>query len=155
MKILIIDTSHEKSMIWVVKNGEIIRTRPLPSGPQSSSYLIESLSIDVDLIAVSEGPGLLTGIRVGIAAAEGLSLGLGVPCVRFSSLVGYLTPGRLAVIDCKGLGFAIQTPDSELTFCHELPPCDAVIGPNLSRIDHPHKLECSPDPQKIYLNVCK
>lgn len=37
-------------------------------------------------ILVSVGPGSFTGIRVGIAAAQGLSIGWQVPCFGFSSL---------------------------------------------------------------------
>jgi tRNA threonylcarbamoyladenosine biosynthesis protein TsaB len=40
----------------------------------------------VDRIAVTIGPGSFTGIRVGVAAARGLSLALGVPAVGVSSL---------------------------------------------------------------------
>jgi tRNA threonylcarbamoyl adenosine modification protein YeaZ len=36
---------------------------------------------DIDLIAVGTGPGNFTGIRIAVALARGLSLGLGIPAV--------------------------------------------------------------------------
>ena len=39
---------------------------------------------DLSLIAVSLGPGSLTGLRIGIAVGQGLANSLGIPCVGFS-----------------------------------------------------------------------
>lgn len=41
---------------------------------------------EIGVVAVDVGPGLFTGLRVGIAAAKAMSLGLGVPMVGIPSL---------------------------------------------------------------------
>jgi tRNA threonylcarbamoyladenosine biosynthesis protein TsaB len=41
---------------------------------------------DVDVVAVDLGPGLFTGLRVGVAAAKGLAQALGIGIVGISSL---------------------------------------------------------------------
>jgi tRNA threonylcarbamoyladenosine biosynthesis protein TsaB len=41
---------------------------------------------DLDSIAVDVGPGLFTGIRVGVAAAKGFAMALGLPVVMLTSL---------------------------------------------------------------------
>lgn len=64
---------------------------------------------DVNRIAVTVGPGSFTGIRVGVAAARGFALALGVPAVGVSVLSALaasarqLHPGQavLAAMDAK------------------------------------------------------
>lgn len=41
---------------------------------------------DLDLLAVTVGPGAFTGLRVGLAAARGMALATGLPCVGVGTL---------------------------------------------------------------------
>ena len=41
---------------------------------------------DIDTLAVTIGPGAFTGLRIGLAAARGMALAAGIPCVGVTSL---------------------------------------------------------------------
>lgn len=51
---------------------------------------------DLDVVAVDLGPGLFTGLRVGVATAKGLAEALGIGVLGFSSLEILVQAGRQA-----------------------------------------------------------
>ncbi len=58
----------------------------------------------LDLLAVTRGPGSFTGLRVGLAAARGMALAAGIPCLGVTTLeavaagVEESVPGPLLVV---------------------------------------------------------
>jgi tRNA threonylcarbamoyladenosine biosynthesis protein TsaB len=96
MLILALDTSTSRGSLALLKNQRLQAEFTLDS---STSYLNRLLAhIDfllqetgntiqeVDLIAVSRGPGNFTGLRLGLSTAKGLALAVGCPVVAVNTL---------------------------------------------------------------------
>ncbi len=96
MKILAIETSTLTGGVAVLSDHTLCAERTLSVSVQHSEKLmpaIERVLIDagvsldaIDLIAVAIGPGSFTGLRIGIAAAQGLALSCDKPLVGVSTL---------------------------------------------------------------------
>lgn len=71
---------------------------------------------DLGLVAVDVGPGLFTGLRVGVAAAKGLAQALGIGIVGLSSLDILIT----AAIQQGHSGYLLAAVDAVRARC--LPP---------------------------------
>ena len=70
---------------YTVNNGNTHSETLLPMVESLLGFLNLSIS-DVELFAVSAGPGSFTGIRIGVATLKGLAFGSGKPCVGVSTL---------------------------------------------------------------------
>ena len=68
---------------------------------------------DVDLFAVSNGPGSFTGLRIGAAAVKGLAHGFGKPCLGISTLEGlaYNLQGQ------SGVACAVMDARCQQVYC--------------------------------------
>ena len=84
--VAVADVSHG-DRTGVTRSREVVRGHAEALMPMVADVMAEArLRFDaLDLIAVAVGPGLFTGLRVGIAAARGLALATGVTCVGVST----------------------------------------------------------------------
>jgi tRNA threonylcarbamoyl adenosine modification protein YeaZ len=94
MLTLILETSSEKGLLVLAKNGVPLASKRLSGGPELSKMLAlevkNLLNGEIpELIAVGTGPGSYTGIRVGSALAKALSYGWNVPLMGFCSLKAF------------------------------------------------------------------
>lgn len=94
--ILFIDTAQQDAGIYLGKNGELIGAELSANPLDHASWIhiaIGQLLLrhqkslrDLSAVAVIEGPGSYTGLRVGMATAKGLCYGLNIPLITENSL---------------------------------------------------------------------
>ena len=96
MLILAFESSAKAASAALVRDGKLISQYSQCSGLTHSRTLLPmgedmlknaQLSYaDVDLIAVAQGPGSFTGIRIGVSMVKGLAWALEKPCAGVSTL---------------------------------------------------------------------
>ncbi len=164
--ILGIETSGARCAVALVDGGRVVRrVREMDRGhaealfPMIDEALAEAGAAwsDIGRIGVCTGPGSFTGIRVGIAAARGLALGLGIPSVgigRLEALADEAAAGRAAAVRVPGPGGAFFCQEFDAAGRAEAPPslvgADAPASPDRVLVGPggalPHAL---PDPAVI------
>ena len=97
MKILSIDTSNTSTSVSILENKKVLARIFLNCGLIHSKIIfstvknvlgLSSFNIkECDLIAVCNGPGSFTGIRIGLSFAKGISFAIEKPCIGVSSLL--------------------------------------------------------------------
>ena len=96
MKILAIDSTAIVASVALCDDEKLIALYTVNNGNTHSETLlpmVESIlkeakltPADIELFAVSNGPGSFTGVRIGCATIKGLTFGRKVPCVGVSTL---------------------------------------------------------------------
>lgn len=96
MKILVIDTSCKTSMAALAENGNVISSIALNDNKTHSvkmlpsiEYILEASGVepkDLDAIAVTNGPGSYTGLRIGVTTAKTFAYTLQIPLIGINTL---------------------------------------------------------------------
>jgi len=96
LSILAIDTATQVSSVAVLKEGRLLAELTMQGKLTHSETLLPHIEQVLKMaavakeeltgIAVSNGPGSFTGLRIGLAAAKAMSYVLGIPLVGVSTL---------------------------------------------------------------------
>jgi len=91
-----LDVTGDLGSVALVREGTAAITRAFAPGNRHSANLLPAIEgvleeagigiREVSLLATARGPGSFTGLRVGLATAQGLGLATGIPAVGVSSL---------------------------------------------------------------------
>ena len=96
MKILSVDSSSVSASVAITENGATLAESFINNGLTHSQTLMpmvektlkdSGVSIkDIDLFAITNGPGSFTGVRIGIASVKGMADALNKKCMAISTL---------------------------------------------------------------------
>ena len=96
MNILAIESSAVTAGVAVLQDGRLLAQSMSDCGLTHSKTLMPQVEqlltacgltpAEMDLIAVANGPGSFTGVRIGVACAAGLAFAAGIPALGVSTL---------------------------------------------------------------------
>ena len=140
-RILSIETSTSICSVAIHEQGELLALAEIKEpGAHAEKLLLlvdelfekSGLSFgDLDAVAVSQGPGSYTGLRIGVSTAKGISYALEIPLIGINTLQAMaasqsVAPGDyvVAVLDARRKEVYTQTFGDSL---QELSPIEAVV----------------------------
>src|SRR5439155_11267813 len=95
MLILSADTSLPILSVALVRDGELLGASALEGRSSRNEKLLPAIDWllsesgtdrrEIDLFAVTRGPGSFTGVRIGLATMQGMALALGKPVCAMST----------------------------------------------------------------------
>ncbi len=102
MKILSVDSSSVSASVAITENGVTLAENFINNGLTHSQTLMPMVEKtlkdanasvkDIDLFAITNGPGSFTGVRIGIASVKGMADALNKKCFAVSTLEAIAEP---------------------------------------------------------------
>ena len=140
-RILSIETSTSICSVAIHEQGELLALAEIKEpGAHAEKLLLlvdevfEKAGLrfaDLDAVAVSQGPGSYTGLRIGVSTAKGIAYALEIPLIGINTLQAMaasqsVAPGDyvVAVLDARRKEVYTQTFGDSL---QELSPIEAVV----------------------------
>jgi tRNA threonylcarbamoyladenosine biosynthesis protein TsaB len=148
VKILAISTSTSRGSAAVLRDGEVLGAVPYADLQGHAERIFEAIEAalaqagetraSLQGLACDVGPGSFTGVRVGVASAKGIALGLGLPLAGVTSLeamaaaafaAGEAGPDDvvIAAVDAKKSEVFAAAYDAHGTVL--VAPCARAVGP--------------------------
>ncbi len=147
MNILALDTSLSSCSVALWRDGAVDAGRFVPMERGQSEALMPMVRqvmaeagaefADIDLVAVTIGPGAFTGLRIGLAAARGLALAAGLPCLGVTTLEAVAAGVAAGERKAATVLVALETKRADVyaqSFDSDLQPLDAprAVVPELA-----------------------
>ena len=117
MKILAFDTALDACSVAVCETDRVIAHRHEALSRGHAERLVPMIELtladaalqyqDIDLVAVTVGPGTFTGIRIGLSAARGIALTTGVKIAGVTTLAAIAEGARRPAAEQEGLAIAV------------------------------------------------
>ena len=96
MRVLCMTTSTPASSVALTEDRQVVASASRIDARGHSAFLVPAIDfcfdqagwtpMDIDAVVVDVGPGLYTGIRVGLSTAQGIAAAIGAPLVPATSL---------------------------------------------------------------------
>ena len=137
MLILAADTSLPILSVALVKDAQLLGATALEGRSSRNEKLLPAIDWlltetgsdrkEIDLFAVTRGPGSFTGVRIGLATMQGMALALGKPVCAMSTHEAIAPDrGRWIIVDDAGRGeFYVSIFDDG----------EEIVPPRLARAD--------------------
>jgi tRNA threonylcarbamoyl adenosine modification protein YeaZ len=133
--ILAADTSLPLLSVALLRDDDLLAAAALEGKGSRNEKLLPAIDWllgeagvdrhEIDLFAVTRGPGSFTGVRIGLATMQGLALALGKPVCAMSTHEAIAPPtGRVVIVDDAGRGEF---------YVSELEDGREVVGPHLAK----------------------
>jgi len=144
MIVLGIDSSTDRLSIGLADKDRIITEQTLEAAQEHASRiidLIEAVLAQAEItkeklegVAIADGPGSFTGLRIGMSAAKGLAVALKIPIVGVSS---FEVVGRRLLRDYPEFYLAAMVRKGEMYLCrvgHEVDIRKSIITADQAEI---------------------